>query len=343
MNKIPIKVINLERRPDRLKKFEDEMHKHGITEYSRFDAIDGTKLEVDQRIVKMFMNNNFGWRRCVMGVALSHIELWRELVQSSHNYYLIFEDDITLIDNFQKYFEILSVYINEAVYPFIFLGYHTDSDELKKPSFYSKLSDNLLVYPLHKKGHIWGGLFGYIIHRNFAKKLLNDIGKNGIVEPIDTFVLEKSNLFTTYPTMVESEFMTFTNLVDSDIQYDLLSIFDEYEFFSQKDSSGGDIKCVYVKTFDEIVKICDNNPNCIGFNTYGYLKKSICHPDDFTDLPDCNSKSHGLYIKRSYLEKIGYISRDGMGQIDKIGDLDMGAFSGSEANTKDDMYSSSDN
>ena len=49
---------------------------------------------------KLFDGNDFGNRAGVIGCALTHLKLWNELVaDETNNYYLIFEDDITLTKN----------------------------------------------------------------------------------------------------------------------------------------------------------------------------------------------------------------------------------------------------
>ena len=50
----------------------------------------------------MFHGNNFGSRRGVIGCALSHYDLWKQLVtDKKHDCYLVLEDDITLCQNFK--------------------------------------------------------------------------------------------------------------------------------------------------------------------------------------------------------------------------------------------------
>ena len=294
---IKARVINLERRPDRLNKFNDEIKKHNI-ECIRFDAVDGTKLKMDKECVKLFLENTFEWRRGIIGATLSHISLWKELVESDYKYYLIFEDDVKLDENFNLYYNDLLKQINETTYSFIFLGYHTDKEFLKNPFFIKEDKDGTVIYPVKYKKHIWGGLFGYIIHRDFAKKVLDDINKNGAKEPIDTLILRYDNLYSILPVIVKSQFMTFSNMVDSDIQYDLLSAFDNYDFYQMLDSPGNDIRWVSAKTFEELKTAADKDPNCVAFNTYGFLKSKITDPSNFIKLPGVNSKIHGIYVKR---------------------------------------------
>lgn len=304
MVKIKTFVINLDRRSDRLIKFQKEMDRHSI-KYERFSAIDGSRLnlsvknEYNDKICNMFTDNTFSWRRSIVGVALSHITLWRNLINSDDDYFMIFEDDITLDEKFNIYYNSLLEEIQDTKYPFIFIGYHTDKEFLKKPFFLKEVENKTLVYELKYKKHIWGGLFSYIIHKDFAKQLLDDIESNGIKDPVDTFVLRYNNLYATLPVFVHSDYMTFTNMIDSDIQYDHATVFDDYDFYQLVDSPGNDIRWVNAKTFKELMDCATNDKTCVAFNTYGFLKSKLCDPANFVELPGANSKAHGLYIKRN--------------------------------------------
>lgn len=308
--KFNIKFINLEKRKDRLEYFQNLMHKHNIHHYERFNAVDGSNLKITQNIIDIFRNNNFGWRRGVIGASLSHISLWNELVNSTYDYYIIFEDDIKLCEDFEQKLELVKSILTKNIYPFVLLGYTTNKEHMKRPSFIDKIiyedgkEPDMLIYPAYQRQHIWGGIFAYIIHKDMASKILADISVNGVIEPIDIYILKHNGLYISYPILVNAEYMSYGNKVDSDIHYDLLTIFDDYHFFSELDSNGFDIKWIKPTTFEELKNAADEEENCVAFNTYGYLKSSVTHPDNFVKLPKCDSKIHGLYVRRDYLDKI---------------------------------------
>lgn len=297
-----IKVINLDRRPDRFANFTKEMVKNGITDFEKFSAIDGRSLTANPEITEKFANNTFKWRRGIIGACLSHTAIWRELVESDEEYYLIFEDDIRIDETWSKYFPMVEERCNEKEYGCVLLGFHTAIYFRDHPFFVGDKS-KFNIYPTIQKNHIIGGLFGYIIHRNFAKKLLDKIDANGYTDPIDTFLMKERDIYSTCPTLVYSDFMTYKNKVDSDIQYDLASLHDDYTFFSELDSPHNDLNWVRITTFPQLKKAADEQEGCVAFNTYGFLKSKICNPKDFIKLPGCNSKIHGIYVKNSELEK----------------------------------------
>jgi hypothetical protein len=181
----------------------------------------------------------------------------------------------------------------------VFLGFHRDTKA--KDTFDN--TNTMLKYITPKiKNIMWGGLFAYIIHKSYAKTMLLDIKNNGLVEPIDTYVLARDGKeYIHLPLLVTSPCMTFYNLTDSDIQYDLLSIYDDWVFFQYKDSPGNDIKWIKAMTFEELKEKAEAEPNCIAFNTYAWLKYDILQPTNFITMPGIDSNAHGIYVKKSKL------------------------------------------
>jgi GR25 family glycosyltransferase involved in LPS biosynthesis len=48
-----------------------------------------------ETIYKLFESNEFGWKKGVMGCALSHLDLWKRIVQDGQDgFYLVLEDDV---------------------------------------------------------------------------------------------------------------------------------------------------------------------------------------------------------------------------------------------------------
>lgn len=300
MNRIKLVYINLDRRPDRREVVEKQFDKQGVS-VNRFSGIDGKNIVVDQDLEKMFEGNNFQYRRGVVGAALSHTTLWRELATSDdYDYYLIFEDDINLHAKFKEHLGTLEGLLENNNPDFVFLGYHTDKHYMRNPSLFGIMRRGFYLYKMPTTEHVWGGLFSYLISKEFAKKMVKLIDKEGIKEPIDTFILKKTQPFCSQPILVNSPFMTFHNGVDSDIQYDMLGIHDDYDFYPEMDSPGNDIRWSTSKKFINLKAEADADENCVGFNTYAFLKSKVTTPDKFVKLPGCNSILHGLYVKRNH-------------------------------------------
>src|SRR5205085_12668053 len=91
--------INLERRSDRKTEMIKLFDLHHITNYEFYKAIDGSTLEPTKEIYNLFKDNDFGYRRGMIGCALSHYNIWNQLLNDTDNdFYLIFEDDINVLD-----------------------------------------------------------------------------------------------------------------------------------------------------------------------------------------------------------------------------------------------------
>jgi len=74
-----------------------------------------------------------------------------------------------------------------------------------------------------------------------------------------------------------------------------------YQFFRQKDSEGGDIKQIpgLEGNIKGLKEACDSDPNCIAFNTAGWLKSSV-NPNKFKEYSGYPDWS-GLYVQKSAL------------------------------------------
>ena len=91
-------VINLDRREDRKKGFL-EAHPDFKGKVRRLAAYDGLKLQLTPRLTALFRNNDFFWKKAVMGCALSHLKLWLTLAMDNAGTesYLIMEDDCRMV------------------------------------------------------------------------------------------------------------------------------------------------------------------------------------------------------------------------------------------------------
>jgi GR25 family glycosyltransferase involved in LPS biosynthesis len=179
-----IKVINLKRRQDRkeqaLKAFQDV----GVKNIQFIEAVDGSQLQPTILLKKLFEGNDFGSRVGIVGCALTHYTLWKSLlIDTANQYYAIFEDDIVLVPDFKKKYDLLQPEFHK--FDCLLLGYHMFSQqrELTKDSYVVQ-SNSLDIGPNIKNLNI-GGTFGYTINKTGAKVLVDYIEKNGIRHGID--------------------------------------------------------------------------------------------------------------------------------------------------------------
>jgi GR25 family glycosyltransferase involved in LPS biosynthesis len=95
-------VLNLDRREDRLRSFQDRARRAGIGEVEPVPAVDGTGLSPSPELRELFRGNDFDYRRGVLGCALTHYRLWQRIADSAwpHRLTAVFEDDALFCRDF---------------------------------------------------------------------------------------------------------------------------------------------------------------------------------------------------------------------------------------------------
>lgn len=215
-------VINLNKRNDRLLEF----HKNSNIKYTRFDAIDGKKLKPNIQLQRIFEGNDFNMRVGLVGVAMSHIKLFIELVNSDQEMFCIFEDDITFGSKFEQ--QLKHVIKNaQSGWDLIYLGHHL-YPQFKNDDCYKEELPVLQKLNVKKSLQIsMGGMYAYLITKEGARKLLDFINITGMTNGIDTVQQKAINNMNTYycfPHIVFSECALPGKNIDSDIQYNYDSV-----------------------------------------------------------------------------------------------------------------------
>lgn len=312
-----ILCVNLLRRPDRKQTMTNMFNKNSISPVEFFEAVDGSKLEPTEYIRNLFMGNDFNYRRGFVGCALSHYNIWKNLVEDKVNeFYLIFEDDINYFDDayVTKLNQILQK-INTTQHDIIYLGYTMFPTERNSYAhLYNKSDRSAELRCLNKRIYL-GGFFNYIITKNGARKILKYIDVHGIKHGIDYVAKMVPDLlmYEVQPQLAFSEWVQSNQSeIDSDIQknYDCLTWNNppkiehtiktssskflkgeppegmeeaesleisnsEFTYHAGLDSPGNDIVFVDRKEIKELMDLCKTDPNCVGFNTLGFLKSKI--------------------------------------------------------------------
>ena len=300
-------VINLLRRTDRKEAIEILFDKEQITEYEFYEAIDGKELVVTNEITNLFIGNDFGNRKGVIGCALSHYNLWKQLLEDPTNdYYVIFEDDFTVSNGFKAKYDKHLDLIKNSTYDMVFLGYHV-RDEHKKEQI--KSIHGKPIVPLKMSIYI-GGFYSYLITKSGAKKLDTYIKENGIKHGIDYLIkiIPGFTCVNIQPHIVFSDWVkSSTSAVDTDIQKDYSSLHlinntinkDDWIFYEGVDSGGSDICNIGQKSIDELFTAAEARNKCVAFNTLGFLKSNVTKP--FQSTPYIGKSGSGLYVKKSYV------------------------------------------
>ena len=309
-----IKIVNLERRKDRKDNMTDLLKNLNIEneQYEFITAVDGNSLKPTQELYNLFKGNDFGSRKGVIGCALSHYQLWKQLLNDkNHSFYLIMEDDIEFCDDFKNKMENLmpNFVSNEILY----LGYHMfKKNRDKVRNIYDISREITNVISLDKTLYI-GGTFSYSINKKGAKILIDYIENNGIKHGIDYVmkIIPLLNSFECQPHLTFSEWNENGQNVDSDIQniYDGLdftnikknlyseNIEEYFVFIPNLDQNGNDLY-YHKKSLNELKIIALQDDKCIGFNTLGFFKNKI----DRLQSSGYFKEGDGIYIKKSVYE-----------------------------------------
>jgi GR25 family glycosyltransferase involved in LPS biosynthesis len=306
-----ILVVNLKRRIDRKDNIIKLFENINFERYTFFEAIDGTNTNLNYEIKKLFENNDFNNKKGVIGCALSFYNIWINLSEDKYNnYYILFEDDIYLSNNFTEYFIKSKEYINNNIdnTDILFLGYTPYNKNILNNT------DNFNIVDFNSDLYI-GGFFGYIITKNGANKMLDFIDKNGIKYGIDYLIkinkdlkLKVINPLITFSKPVES----YCDDVDTDIQknndfFNLNEIFDynNYLFIKDQDQIDNDyINDTYIKNnINDLINISNKDDDIVAFNTLGFFKTKI----DSLSNSKWYGNNDGIFIKLNSIQKVKII------------------------------------
>ena len=302
-----IRILNLKRREDRKNIMIERLKEANIDNYDFIEAIDGQNLEPTKTLEKLFRDNDFGSRRGVIGAALSHYNLWKELLEDDdYNYYIIMEDDIQFCKDFKKKLDKIKNQIEEK--EFLFFGYSMFDYERQEIKKYNE-TDTMDTEIQNLNRHIYiGGYFTYSINKIGAKKLIHYIKNNGIKHGIDYLnkIVPSINNYEVIPQLTFTCWNEGGKIIDSDIQNNYESInfsditksLDQFIFVPDKDIIGHDISHANEDIY-ELANIAIENDKCIGFNTAGFFKDTIAYLQKSLYFKE----GDGIYIKKNIYEK----------------------------------------
>ena len=229
-NSLSIKVLNLDRRADRLQalrvRIDDVTGPEFLARCERFSAVDGATLKITPELLHLFRGNDFNYRRGVVGCALSHIAMWREVAAQADGAFLIFEDDVQLGPDFcGQLVELCGELIEtHQDYDLVLLGYQVWDAASADLAVRNDVSTRLR--PM-QWAHYLGGLYAYLISPRGARRLLAMVERDGVQNGIDWFVMKKGselNAFECAPQIAFSTLAIPGSTTDSDIQHDMVPV-----------------------------------------------------------------------------------------------------------------------
>jgi glycosyl transferase family 25 len=99
----------------------------------------------------------------MVGCFLSHLDIYKKIVDGNKKYALIFEDDAIMIRNIQRSAIQVFPQIMPADWDIILLGYDASNP----------IHHKTIQYNTYKKMHRFYGTHGYLITKAGARKMLN--------------------------------------------------------------------------------------------------------------------------------------------------------------------------
>ena len=193
-------VVNLEHRKDRLEQF---FHNQPYMKCKRLDAINGRTLTLNKDICRLFMNNDFKWKKSVMGCALSHFGLWKHIAETSGSY-LILEDDAVLCADFVGKWNSI-VGLKPADADIIFLGGVLPPNKPALPmvtepvnAAFARVAINNVFGSRRRYFHFC--TYSYIITTAGAQKLCRLIAERGLYTSADHMLVNNMDLLNVYFT-----------------------------------------------------------------------------------------------------------------------------------------------
>jgi alpha(1,3/1,4) fucosyltransferase len=175
-------VINLDRREDRMKK----LYSHNPElegRIQRLSAYEGRKIQLTPAIARLFKPHDFLWKKAILGCALSHLQLWWNLVHEKPDIdnYLILEDDVKLQPGWEEKWNAAVPHIPED-YDVIYLGGILPPNragfELMKEkvnAHFSRVTPNQMFGQQQANRYFHWCNYSYILSRKGAEKILESL------------------------------------------------------------------------------------------------------------------------------------------------------------------------
>ncbi len=202
-------LINLEKDIDKNNYMKSLLNNENI-KFERFNAVYGKNLS------KEYINNitdDFCKKTCsigLIGCALSHISIWKDILEKNYKNAVIFEDDIYFDENY-KVNLINSINALPKEWDILYLGCGGLCDKDRSNFFfkyifkllYKKINNNIYSSKYIYIPEFATGAYSYAISRNGCIKLLNIIDK--ITHHIDHIISSNSNkinIYAVYPKCI---------------------------------------------------------------------------------------------------------------------------------------------
>lgn len=196
--------INLDRRTDRLLNFNNQVTKYDLGTYTRFSAIDGSSLPIEQK--------NGRLQDGELGLVLTVEKIIKNAQKKNYESILIIEDDCYFTDeviNIESYFKFLP-----SDWDMLYMGGNHNIHVGVAPP--QKINEK--VIKLH---HTFSTHF-VAINSNMFNQIISEIGKKN--KPLDvlyTALQKKYNVYSFFPAIAK-QISDYSDIQNSVVNYDWL-------------------------------------------------------------------------------------------------------------------------
>jgi len=205
-----IYYINLDRSRDRRNNIESMCQRHGLNP-ERFPAVDGKLLNLDDPKYQKALKKIKWWflienRKNVghFGCYLSHMSIFEKFLQTDKQYCFILEDDAEFITSNLKEGILKNMKNLPPDWDILLLGYEVNGGpngykQVREGNKGTRLKNGLLNL------NYFTGLQGYIINRNCAHKLIDNLQElDWIIDWNIAYLAERNliNIYGAFPPLV---------------------------------------------------------------------------------------------------------------------------------------------
>ena len=179
-NQNNIRIVNLKKREDRKQNMIHQFERENITNYEFIEAVDGSTLKETEELQLLFDGNNFNYRKGIMGCALSHLNVYNNLINDYDNdYYVVLEDDVELHNNFKNNLDKITAEFVKQGIEHLALALSLSNNESDIPLISSDNNNEIQFFEKNVY-KLWNITFAYIISKTAAQKIINFINNCSI-------------------------------------------------------------------------------------------------------------------------------------------------------------------
>lgn len=192
---IHIFLISLKRSNERRKEFLMSWAAKGITAIEWVEGVDGStedlsKWNIDRNKFHRFWHNpisccsyNVYYTDNEYGCAISHLNIYKQIVERNIPFALVLEDDAVLVDGYEEVIFKLEEQVSKIDFDVLYLNYNDRLNSFSPLKYFYKTKDEKNVYIKRIGIPNWDWLFNrrkvvyrtsaYIISQKGARKILN--------------------------------------------------------------------------------------------------------------------------------------------------------------------------